>query len=142
MNVVLLMGLPGAGKSTYAASNFHDYYIVNQDTLGSREACIKEVSRLLDNRSNVVIDRTNINTQQRKYWIDLALQYGANEVKCIFLNVPAEECIARVVTRKGHATISEEMPVDKKREIVYKFHSMLELPLLEEGFSEIVMRRN
>ena len=141
MEVILLMGLPGSGKSTLA-SKFDGYSIINQDTLGTRQACIKLASALLDDQKNVVIDRCNINKVQRKYWVDLALSYGASSIKCIYLDVDPVECVYRITERKNHPTISQDMPIDKKQQIVVNFFKDMEMPSLEEGFSEIILKRN
>ena len=56
--VLLLVGLPGSGKSTFS-SKFRNkgWWIISQDTLGSKDKCISEFRRALSRRKNIVIDR-------------------------------------------------------------------------------------
>lgn len=138
--VLVLVGFPGAGKSTYC-QQLPEYTRINQDTLGNRDACLKAASEALDCGHSIVIDRCNHNRDQRRHWIKLAQSYGV-DARCVFLYVDPEECIHRIHMRKDHPTIKEEMPVEKKREIVAGFYKSFEMPDLEEGFAEILMRRN
>lgn len=142
MKVVILIGFPGSGKSTICENQFSKYYRINQDLLGSREACLNEMRLALSQGKDVIIDRTNITRQQRAYFIDVALQYGVEAVIGIQLVVSEEECVARILERTNHPTITREMPLEKKRAIVYNFSRSFEPPTLDEGFSGIVITRN
>merc|ERR1719329_1077518 len=62
LRVLVLCGLPGSGKSTLAARLQRElgWMVVNQDTLGSRQACMKVTRDALKSPSGrVVIDRCN-----------------------------------------------------------------------------------
>lgn len=142
MNVIVLVGLPGSGKSTVAKKYFPNYVRISQDLAGNREACIMDMKAAIKRDYDIIIDRTNINRAQRKYWIDLALGAGAKNLTCIYLDVGEEECIARINIRKGHETIKEDMPLEKKRAIVYNFNKSFERPELKEGFSTVIYTRN
>lgn len=96
----------------------------------------------LRKNQNVIVDRCNMTIEQRSHWINLALEFGAESVVGILLDVHPEECLARIDTRKSHQTIQPSFPLDKKREIVYKFTNSFEVPQLSEGFSSIVVTRN
>lgn len=128
------MGLPGSGKSTLT-KEFPDYVRINQDSLGNRNDCINALKRNLQQGNNCIIDRTNINRTQRKYFIDVAKDFNA-ELYCIFLDIPAVECIERVKVRKDHETI-KDVSHEKAVEIVNKFNKELELPDYAEGFKDI-----
>jgi bifunctional polynucleotide phosphatase/kinase len=142
MNVVILTGLPGAGKSTVCKDWFPNYVRINQDTLGNRQACIDEMRKQLDQGHDVVIDRVNHTKQQRSFWIDVAKGYPVKTITSVVLAVPEEECIARIHARRDHETISEDMPLEKKKSIVYKFHHEFEMPTLSEGFNTVIIHRN
>lgn len=139
--VVILCGLPGSGKSTWAKKNYPFWEYINQDELGSRDACLSKMRQALQAGLFVVVDRTNINKKQRSYFIDLALGFGADSVDCVVLQVNEEECVGRIATRKNHATIKETMSLDKMKEIVYKFNRDFEMPSLDEGFNSILITR-
>lgn len=133
------MGLPGSGKSSLTSS-FPNHVRINQDQLGNRNDCINALKRNLQQGNNTIIDRTNINKIQRKYFIDVAKDFGA-EVYCIFLDTPAVECIERVKARKDHESI-KDLSDEKIIEIVVKFNKDLELPDYAEGFNEIYHLRD
>ena len=60
--VLLLVGLPGSGKSTIASKlREKGWWVVCQDHLGSKEACVREMRRALDRGKSVVIDRYGCN---------------------------------------------------------------------------------
>lgn len=138
--MIILVGVPGSGKSTLCQEKFPHYKRISQDELGSREACLKECENSLSVGMDVIIDRTNINKKQRKYWIDLGLYYGY-EINCIVLDINEEEAVARIHNRKHHPTISITMPLDKKKAIVYNFMREYEAPQLLEGFNNILFVR-
>lgn len=142
MRVIILTGLPGCGKSTVATQWFPNYTRINQDELGDRQACIESMRNALERNFDVIVDRTNVTRDQRKHWIDLALGYGAESLTSIFLDVPEEECIARIDLRKDHPTIKEDMPLEKKKSIVYSFNRTLQIPSLTEGFKTIIIHSN
>jgi bifunctional polynucleotide phosphatase/kinase len=142
MNVVILTGLPGSGKSTVCKDWFPTYTRINQDALGNRQACIDEMRKQLDAGNSVVIDRVNVTKQQREIWIDVAKGYPVKSITSVVLAVPEEECIARIHVRKDHETITEDMPLEKKKSIVYNFHQMYEMPTLSEGFNTVIIHRN
>lgn len=136
MNVIILVGLPGAGKSTFCW-NFPEYSHINQDRLGNRNDCINALKRSLSKGRSAVIDRTNISKAQRRYFIDVAKDHGA-DVSCIFLDFPAVECIERIKNRETHETLPSSSGEKKITEVVAKFNNSLELPDYSEGFNEII----
>jgi bifunctional polynucleotide phosphatase/kinase len=142
MEVIILVGPPGSGKSTLAKEYAErGYKIINQDTLGSRDACLQEMERSLIRRHNIVIDRTNITKKQRSYFIGKALDYYVHNIHCISLEGPTELMVRRVINRKDHPTVTEDMTNDKKREIVEKFAKDYEKPELSEGFVTVLFKR-
>ena len=136
LNVIILVGLPGAGKSTFCW-NFPEYSHINQDRLGNRNDCINALKRSLSNGKSAVIDRTNISKAQRRYFIDVAKDYGAN-IFCIFLDFPVVECIERIKNRATHETLPASSGESKITEVVTKFSKTLELPDYSEGFNEVI----
>lgn len=138
--VLVLCGFPGSGKSTYC-KELPNHVRINQDELGSRDACLREAAQALDAGKSVVIDRCNTTREQRRLWTRLAQDFGA-DTRCLYLFSDPEECMHRIHERKDHPTIKADMSFEKKREIVAAFVRTFELPSLEEGFGEIILRRN
>jgi len=110
---VILCGLPGAGKSTFAsnliASSNQQWVRVNQDTIargrrGTREQCVHATREHLQAGRHVIIDRTNLDSQQRKVFIDVAKECGLSpaHILCVFFDFPQKFCGAQAAGRKAH----------------------------------------
>ncbi len=86
LTLVLLMGYPGSGKSSYAKllEETGNYFIVNNDTLKSMPKCAKECRRYLQNHQNVVVDNLNGTIETRKQFLDIGNELGAT---CIIIHV-------------------------------------------------------
>ena len=69
------MGSPASGKSTFWKTHLANYTRVNQDTLKTREKCLKVTEEAMMNGENLVIDNTNPTARHRQLYIDLAKQY-------------------------------------------------------------------
>jgi predicted kinase len=108
--MILLVGLPGSGKSTLSAllENTMPYKFVriNQDQLGSRKKCESALIQTLQSSRGVcpIIDRCNFDYAQRSTWYAIAEQFHL-KVDVIVLDVPEEECIRRCSNRVGHETL-------------------------------------
>lgn len=143
--VIILVGIPGCGKSTYASLILKDqgYFIINQDTLGNRDACIAAMRAALVNNLNVVIDRTNINKKQRQYFIDASrdANYSMPYMECILFESNFDVCMERLKKRENHPTISKNMTNDEKAAIIKKFINDFERPEISEGFDKIIIQK-
>lgn len=137
--VNILVGLPGAGKSTLCTSLYPSYVRINQDLLGNRNDCINVMRMNLKEGKSVIIDRTNISKVQRKYFIDVAKELGISNIYALYLNIPKEDCIARIEKRDSHPNLTNNTPYDKIVEIVEKFEKDLEVPSVEEGFNVVTI---
>ena len=80
--LVLLVGLPGSGKSTFAetlvASMPNKFCRINQDELKTRPKCERKLKQVLSASPNSpwhlcpIIDRCNFDKQQRSTWYRIA----------------------------------------------------------------------
>ncbi|CAK0886654.1 unnamed protein product, partial [Prorocentrum cordatum] len=140
LRVLVLCGLPGSGKSTLAArlSSEFGWGAVNQDELGSRQACMKAARQVLRRPGGrLVVDRCNVDPAQRSVWVQLALQefgLGALHLGCAWLDVPEEECDQRVLQRFGHRTL---LPEAASLRVIRGFAAGLRPPSAGEGFARL-----
>jgi len=77
--MILLVGLPGSGKSTFAQTlevSMPDKFCrINQDQLKTRKKCVSKLKQVLsssDQRLCPIIDRCNFDAKQRSTWYQLA----------------------------------------------------------------------
>ena len=110
LRLLVLCGLPGSGKSTTAQRlGQGGWVVVNQDSLGSRQACMKTARAALKQQGRVVVDRCNVNAAQRVIWTQLAVQefdLQPDQMGCVWLDVPDHECGRRVLQRFGHSSMA------------------------------------
>jgi predicted kinase len=110
--IVLLVGLPGSGKSTSAESNvipgvsgtlssdaLRGLLADDPDNQNIHTLVFKVLRDLLRRRLELkrpvtYIDATNLTPKERRPYIKLAALFDA-EIEAVFFDVPAEECIRR-----------------------------------------------
>jgi len=142
--VVLAIGLPGSGKSTWFKR--HNLVPLSSDMVRSllfddvREQRFQDLvfsnlrsmlkARLIAKRPMNYVDATNLTPHERQHWIKLAKDY-AYEVHAVFFDVPLEVCIER------HQRRDRVVPEDVMRRMAAK----LKPPSFEEGFAKITVVR-
>ena len=138
--LIALVGMPGAGKSSLSAQirarvPRGAVRVVCQDECGTRQLCAAAASNALENGRSVLIDRCNVDAKQRAEWVALGRQYGC-AVACVFLDLSADECMQRVMKRKGHKTLppSKMAPV-----IMQQFATRLRAPEPSEGSDTVLV---
>lgn len=131
--MVILIGLPGSGKSNIATLFPDNYLVVNRDTLGTIKKCLKEAETGLKNGKCVVIDNTNMGADSRKEFIDLGKKYGYS-IRAINLKTP------KMIYQHNNRIRSYLSGGKIKRipEIVYRtMTNKYQEPTKAEGFDEI-----
>ena len=148
--VVLFMGLPGAGKSRAAEALVgRGYERLNRDSLGGtlRGIVRRLDERLRDGATRVVLDNTYVTRATRNDVIRIAHGHGA-EVRCVFFDTPPQEAqinvVRRMIARFGGvlepaevAARSREDPAALAPRAVYRMTRDLEPPAADEGFAAI-----
>jgi predicted kinase len=131
--VVILVGLPGAGKTTFFRQRFADSHLhVSKDNLrGDRRPARRQgelIAQALACRRSVVVDNVNATAGDRAAVIAEARRHGARVVGYFFDCAP-RECVARNAARQGRARI----PVDG----IFAAAKRLARPTRAEGFDEL-----
>ncbi|MFZ1168512.1 MAG: AAA family ATPase, partial [Candidatus Sulfotelmatobacter sp.] len=142
--VVLAIGLPGSGKSSWFKR--HNVIPLSSDMVRSllfddvREQRFQDLvfsnlrsmlkARLIAKRPMNYVDATNLTPQERQHWIKLAKDYQY-EVHAVFFDVPLDVCLER------HQRRDRVVPEDVMRRMAAK----LKPPAFEEGFAKITVVR-
>jgi predicted kinase len=142
--VVLAIGLPGSGKSSWFKR--HNIHPLSSDLLrellfdDAQEQRFQDLifsnlrsmlkARLIARRPLNYVDATNLTPHDRHSWIKLAKDYGY-DVQGVFFDVPLDVCMER------HQRRGRVVPED----IMRKMASKLKPPTFEEGFSKITVVR-
>ena len=87
--LIIMCGFPGSGKTTYVKNNLKGFIHINQDTLGTKDKCIKACKENMKKNKNIVIDNTNPSSDIRKLYLDLADEYEYKKI-CIKMETSRE----------------------------------------------------
>jgi predicted kinase len=142
--VVLAIGLPGSGKSSWFKRNninplssdmiravlFDDPNEQRfQDLVFSNLRSMLR-ARLIARRPMNYVDATNLTPHDRHSWIKLAKDLGY-EVQALYFDVPLEVCLER--NQKRQRVVQED--------VMRRMSAKLKPPTFEEGFSKITVVR-
>jgi predicted kinase len=142
--VVLAIGLPGSGKTTWFKRRgvtplssdmlrsilFDD--ITEQRYQGLVFSTLRSLlrARLIAKMPWNYVDATNLSPHERRQWIKMAKSFGY-DVQAVFFDVPLEICMER--NSKRERTVNDET--------MKKMAERLRAPNFKEGFSKIVVVR-
>jgi predicted kinase len=130
---VILVGLPGSGKSTFyrerlAATHVH----ISKDLLPNvRNRQIRQdtlVREALQRGRSVAVDNTNASPAERATIISIAQQLGVHIVG-IYIEASTRDAIARNERREGKARVPKVA--------IFTCAKRLVPPQMDEGFDEI-----
>jgi predicted kinase len=141
VKIVITVGLPGSGKSTYlerrglnAISSDEIRRLIADDprdqSIHARVfATIRYLirQRLAVGRPETYVDATHLTRWERKPYIQLARRHGC-EIEALFFDVPVDVCIARNQLRE------RVVP----GQAIWEMSRKMQVPALEERFYRVV----
>lgn len=148
--IVMVLGLPGAGKSTIA-KGFADrgYLRLNRDeTGGMLRDLVPALDRALaSGTSRIVLDNTYVSRASRAAVLQAAAERGV-PVRCIWLSTSIADAqinaASRIVERYGRLLDAGEIAVHRKRDTAaflpttqFRYQRELEPPEASEGFARV-----
>jgi predicted kinase len=133
MEAVLLVGLQGAGKTTF----FHQYFAathvrISRDELKTRSRELAALRKAMEVRKDIVIDNTNPTTADRKRYLD-TLQSAGWRTLCYYFEPDIAGSIKRNALRAG----KERIPVVG----LFATRKRMQAPSLSEGFDGLFVVR-
>ncbi|HET9953333.1 MAG TPA: ATP-binding protein [Polyangiaceae bacterium] len=133
MELVILVGLQAAGKSTFRRSRFDGtHVVVSKDELRNNRRPARRQEQLIRTAlaagRSVIVDNTNSRQEDRAQLVALAREYSAKAV-AYFLPLSVPESIRRNARREGRERVPDIG--------VYATARVFTAPTWEEGFDEL-----
>jgi predicted kinase len=130
---VILIGLPGAGKSTFYRAHYPHYQHISKDTFppharDKQARQDRELRAALAAGRSVAVDNTNVTPGDRAAILAIAREYGARVI-AYYLEVSTREAVARNEGREGRAKVPKVA--------IFTAAKRLSPPSALEGFDEL-----
>jgi aryl-alcohol dehydrogenase-like predicted oxidoreductase/histidinol phosphatase-like enzyme len=149
-DVVIVMGMPGAGKTTLGRQlETEGYERINRDEMGGTLSdLIPRLGEVLsEGKRRVVLDNTYPTRASRNEVIETAWSLGAH-VRCVWLNTDVGQAqinsILRMLEVHGSLPTPEEIKLRSKKDTRYllpdaqfRYERTLEPPTSDEGFEAV-----
>ena len=133
LECIILVGLPGAGKSTFARATFPEHEYISKDAFptGARNKQARQDAALrasLGAGRSAVVDNTSVTPAERAAIIAIAREYEARIVGYYF-DVSTRDAVARNERREGRAKVPKVAIFTSAKRLIP--------PSLAEGFDEL-----
>lgn len=144
--LIILVGLPGSGKSTFATNLLSgmpedaksQWVVANQDTLKSRKRVYSLAEASMLEGRHVIIDRCNFDVEQRAHWVSLARDFPSYKTLCVTLpnHLNLNYCASRA-TARGNDGIHQDNT--NWYEVCVRMRKQYQVPRTEEGIDAIYL---
>ena len=130
---IILVGLPGAGKSTFCRQRFQSCTHISKDSF-PRHARDKQarqdgaVRAALRAGRSIVVDNTNVTPADRAAVISIAREFAARVI-CYYVDSTIGDAVARNARREGRGKVPKVAIFTSAKKLVP--------PALSEGFDEL-----
>ena len=146
-NLVLMVGTPASGKSTFIQEhNVKNYKVVSRDTIRFSflkdnedyfahenevyKVFVNTTKEELDKGNNVIADATFLSEGSRtKFLRALGKSLENTKVTAVMMKTPLEVCLERNEQRQGRAYVP--------RGVIRRMDAQKTVPAIEEGFDEV-----
>jgi predicted kinase len=133
MEMIVLIGIPGSGKSTFYEQRFaSSHVLISKDRLPNRQRSARRqeamVREAFTKGQSVIVDNTNPTRHDREVLFALASEFKAPVIGYYF-PTNAAEAIVRNRARTGKAQVPAVA--------IYTSAKRLQPPVMDEGFNEL-----
>jgi histidinol-phosphate phosphatase family protein len=146
--IVMVLGYPASGKTSWTAENLPNHTRVNRDLEGGSLAdLLPKITAALDAGVDVVLDNTYATPDARRPVLDLARARGVT-ARCVWIDASIEDAqrnaVTRMVRRYGKLLSPNEIRKASKGDpntfspaVVFAYRKQFVAPEVSEGFTAV-----